>query len=102
MLRDQHSADMLLSPFARQILLPLALPIAGALLISTFAMAGRATNTVLEERRQTVGLAHRATTGVTQAMLAQPKAVTHRDTLIEHKTLTLPQALLRRDGFQIF
>ena len=51
MLRDQHSADMLLSPFARQIFLPLALPIARALLISTFAMAGRATSTVLEEWR---------------------------------------------------
>jgi len=51
MLRDQHGADMLLSPFARQIFLPLALPIARASLISTFAMAGRATNTVLEERR---------------------------------------------------
>ena len=42
---------MLLSPLTRQIFLPLAFPVAGALIVSTFAITGRATNPLLEQWR---------------------------------------------------
>ena len=77
-------------------------PLVTYMWIAALIMAGGATHTFFEKRRRPAGFIHRAPAGMTQAARTRRKPVPHGYTLVEHKTFTLPEALLGRHIFQVF
>ena len=65
-------------------------------------MAARTTDAELKQRRLCHAFGQRVTATAAYTEFARHQTVTDRGAFVEHKTLTLPQALLRRDVFQVF
>src|SRR5690606_21945604 len=98
----RSAADMALAASAGQFDLPMALGVAGAVLVAAAVVAAVARDALDEERRLAVLAGERVAAGAAEFALAFLKPVLHRHALVEDEALALPQAVLRRDFLEIF